>query len=452
MQLSALGTQEIILQVVQEMLTKSGIESDDSIQLETQLVQDLNFASIDFIELIVLIEDRFKQKLGFHDLLMTEGQYIEDLSINELIQFVDQKLNSEVPVKSEAPVQPVPKVVNFAYFNEVNSETIGKAEVEEFRQTIDRKVTEFLPHLATNSRPKNRPAIFILCPPRSGSTLLRVILAGHPQIFAPPELHLLSYATLSQRQAALSNEWNHHLLQGTWRALMQAHHWSAEEAKSWMETYENQNLTTQQFYQLLQQAIGDKILVDKTPTYASHLGFLQRAEREFEQAYYIHLVRHPYGMIRSYQDAKLDRIVPFMNANSFSRQELAELTWIVSNQNILEFFHQVPQHRQLQVKFEDLVHSPEKTVQSLCNFLNLDFCLEMLQPYQDKAQRMTDGVDVSSVMSGDLKFHLHRSIEPDAADRWQKYHSEDFLSEMSCHLAQRLGYSLNPQTVEKVSA
>lgn len=35
------------------------------------------------------------------------------------------------------------------------------------------------------------PIAFILSSPRSGSTLLRVMLAGHPGLYSPPELHLL---------------------------------------------------------------------------------------------------------------------------------------------------------------------------------------------------------------------------------------------------------------------
>src|SRR5690606_29517854 len=38
--------------------------------------------------------------------------------------------------------------------------------------------------------------VFILCSPRSGSTLLRVMLAGHPDLFAPPELHLLHHRSM----------------------------------------------------------------------------------------------------------------------------------------------------------------------------------------------------------------------------------------------------------------
>jgi len=37
---------------------------------------------------------------------------------------------------------------------------------------------------------KNPPAIFILAPPRSGTSLLRLMLAGHPRLFAANELQI----------------------------------------------------------------------------------------------------------------------------------------------------------------------------------------------------------------------------------------------------------------------
>lgn len=431
-----------ILEIVEGIVVENNFEFEESIQPNIRLVEDLGFASINFVELVVLIEERLGQKLGFHDLLMQQGQYIQDLYIQELIEFIDQKLNSQTKTQRETFTSPIEDYKPNS--DTINYQGINNSKIQKFRTTINSKVSHALSVETISSRPKNHSAIFILCPPRSGSTLLRVILAGHTQIFAPPELHLLSYGTLPQRKAALSNELNRHLLQGTIRALMQAYDLSTEEAKTWMETYEIQGITTQEFYQLLQKAIGDRILVDKTPTYASDLQILQRVEQEFDQAYYIHLLRHPYGMIRSYEDAKLDRIVPFMNTSSFSQRELAELTWIVSNQNILEFFKQVPQNRQFQVKFEDLVHFPEDTIKKICDFIKLNFDPGMLQPYQDKEQRMTDGIETISMMSGDLKFHLHGSIEPDVVERWKRYHQENFLGEVSCNLAESFGYPLNP--------
>ncbi len=48
-------------------------------------------------------------------------------------------------------------------------------------------------------RARNARAVFILSPPRSGSTLLRVMLGGHGGLFAPPELELLTFNTMPER-------------------------------------------------------------------------------------------------------------------------------------------------------------------------------------------------------------------------------------------------------------
>ena len=46
------------------------------------------------------------------------------------------------------------------------------------------------------SQEKNPPAIFILAPPRSGTSLLRLMLAGHPELFAVNELKLLGLSLI----------------------------------------------------------------------------------------------------------------------------------------------------------------------------------------------------------------------------------------------------------------
>ena len=66
---------------------------------------------------------------------------------------------------------------------------------------------EYLPHLVRETGPdetgKNHPAIFILAPPRSGTTLLRVMLAGQPDLFAAAELQLLRFPDPSGKKAGL---------------------------------------------------------------------------------------------------------------------------------------------------------------------------------------------------------------------------------------------------------
>src|SRR5206468_1243608 len=156
-----------------------------------------------------------------------------------------------------------------------------------------------------------------------------------------------------------------------------------------MENCEQQELSTQRFYRLMQEWIGERTLVDKTPTYCIDLDILRRAEQMFSEALYIHLVRHPLGMVHSFEEARTDRLFDY--DHSFSPRELGELVWLVGHQNILAFLEDVPRRRQLRIRFEDLVKQPGAVVRGVCAFLGLDFHPEMLQPYQEKRRRMTDG-------------------------------------------------------------
>lgn len=431
-----------IIALVENMAQNQNIELDEQINSDTTLVADLDFGSMDFIKLVLALENEFQQKLGFHDLLMSQGQYVEDLSIGALVSFVEQKLNSGIGVPAVNY-----KAVAAKTSAEETFAKIDDSKVAQFRETINKRIAELesfseaqvLPY--ENNKDRNKQAIFILSPPRSGSTLLRIILAGHPKLFAPPELHLLTYGNLNQRKMALGSDASIHLLQGAIRAIMQLKNCSAEEAEILMQNCEYQNLTTKEFYHWIQQELGDKILVDKTPTYASHVNILKRAEMEFENPLYIHLVRHPYGMIRSYETSKLERIVPIMNQKSLTRREISELTWLISHENILEFFQDIPENRKLTLKFEDLVGDPENSIRNQCKFLGLEFEPEMLNIYNEKQQRMTDGVRQASEMSGDLKFHLHTGIEPNVADSWKRDQITDYLADRTWKVANFLGYS-----------
>src|SRR6185295_8123080 len=255
---------------------------------------------------------------------------------------------------------------------------------------------------------------------------------------APPELELLSFNTLAERRAAFTGK-DSFWLEGTVRAIMEIKDCDADEAQHIMHSMEERGLTTKACYRQMQAWLGERILVDKTPSYALDQTVLERAEVDFENALYVHLLRHPAGMIRSFEEAKLDQIF-FRYEHAFSRRELAEVIWTLSHQNIIEFLHRVPRERQHRVKFEDLLREPQPVMESLCRFLGLDLHPDMLQPYKGIERRMTDGIHAESRMLGDVKFHNYDRIDVRAGDRWKEGDAQRPLGEVTYELAAVLGY------------
>jgi acyl carrier protein len=66
---------------------------DVEITPETRLVEDLEFDSIDVIQFVVAMETAFQNRnLGFQNLLMKDGRYVDDLSLAEIAAFLSTRL------------------------------------------------------------------------------------------------------------------------------------------------------------------------------------------------------------------------------------------------------------------------------------------------------------------------------------------------------------------------
>ncbi|MFL6291180.1 MAG: non-ribosomal peptide synthetase, partial [Thermoanaerobaculia bacterium] len=294
---------------------------------------------------------------------------------------------------------------------EVRSTRVDEARLAELRALIQ-PLAPF-----PSDEPKNPPVLFVLAPPRSGTTLLRVMLGGHPGLFSPPELELLTFNTMAERRAAFPGR-DSFWLEGVLRAVMEACGCTLDEARERVEACEREGWTIRRFYRRLQEWVGGRTLVDKSTNYPLDPEVLRRAEETFEAPFYLHLVRHPYGMIHSFEEAKIDQVF-FRRPHSFARRELAELIWTASQRNILAFLETVPAGRQHRVLFEDLVRDPEGELRRLCAALGIAHGIEyhpgMAEPYKEKRSRMTDGLHAGGRMLGDMKFHEHRGVDAGTA-------------------------------------
>lgn len=276
--------------------------------------------------------------------------------------------------------------------------------------------------------------VFVLSTPRAGSTLLRVMLAGHSRLFAPPELHLLPFDSMQQRRDALDRS---HLAEGLQRAVMELLAVDAAESSRILAEWTEQDLPIQEVYSRLQAMAGTSLLVDKSPTYGISLETLKRGEALFDGAKYIHLVRHPYAAIESFVRLRMDRLAGIDDVDPYT---LAEQVWTQTNRNVMEFFAGVDAGRWCRVYYERLVTNPERVLREVCAFLGVDFEEATLTPYE--GARMTDGVHAASMPISDPNFLSHTAIEARLADAWRAVRLPRPLGDAAGRLAAALNYEL----------
>lgn len=275
---------------------------------------------------------------------------------------------------------------------------------------------------------KNPRAVFVLSPPRSGSTLLRVMLAGHPGLFSPPELELLSCAGMAERYARMGQGWLD--FRGLERALSELTGATAEQAAAEIEDWVRQDRAVPDVYAELQKWCGHRLLVDKSPAYCLNPTALLRAEAWFEAPLYVHMVRHPLASIRSWTHSNFDQLI--WNAP----RATGEAIWLIGHENVLAFLSQVPAERQFRLRYCDLVAEPEHWMRALCRFLGVDFHAATLQPYE--GSRMSERV--GGLVAGDKNFLRRNSIDAGAAALARRQPEDGPLSEEARRMAERLGY------------
>ncbi|WP_414520854.1 type I polyketide synthase [Umezakia ovalisporum] len=294
----------------------------------------------------------------------------------------------------------------------------------------------------TSSSQRLPGIIFILSSPRSGSTLLRVMLAGHPHLFSPPELHLLAFSNMREREEKLKFS---HLGEGLQKALMEIENLDATASQALIKNMELENLSIKEVYQRLQENISPRMLVDKSPSYAVNRSILERGEAIFANSKYIHLVRHPYSVIESFVRMRMQKMAGLGDDNPY---EVAEQVWTKSNQNILDFLDHIEPQRRHQIIYEQLVKEPSKTLSELCSFLNIDFDTKLLHPYE--GNRMTEGIYQNSLSISDPNFLKHNAVDFSLGDKWKTIQLPHRLGEQTRELVRQFNYEL-PNSMDTVA-
>jgi acyl carrier protein len=82
-----------VVRIVSDMTADWDLELSGGIRPETLLIADLSFESIDVVQFVVALEERFGRRgLPFEKLLMVDGRYVDDLSVFQVVGFLHDHL------------------------------------------------------------------------------------------------------------------------------------------------------------------------------------------------------------------------------------------------------------------------------------------------------------------------------------------------------------------------
>jgi thioester reductase-like protein len=299
---------------------------------------------------------------------------------------------------------------------------------------IDQRITSHydVASLAGAEAPRPDPMLFILSPPRSGSTLLRVMLAGHSRLFSPQELYLGCFSDMAAHDRHLGGTVLNMGVIATIAELL-----SRTGAWNLYVQWKQGAVPTAEVYSFFSSRLGGRTLVDKSPCFFPPQAVIRRLASLFPRARFVHLVRHPVACISSYVRERFHGIFP--ETHGIDPYDCGEWVWTRVHEGILEVEAELGPGRMHRLYFEDLTGDPERALRRLCPSLGLSFEPALLTPYS--GHRMVAG----GFQVGDPNFTRYTSIRADKAEAFRDDVLPHGLREATLAIAERLGY--DPKTL-----
>ena len=196
--------------------------------------------------------------------------------------------------------------------------------------------------------------LFVVSPPRSGSTLLQRLLGSHSEIFTHPEPHLVTpLAYLGYYDTVDKAPYDHINAAQALRLFVDGLPRKEDDYLDALRAYADT------MYGRILEPSGRRMFLDKTPAYALVLDFLSKL---YPRAKYVVLTRHPLAVMSSY-------------ANSFFQGdwETARAFNPVVERYVPAMARFLREQRvpMVHVSYETLVSDPEPQLERMFRFLGL---------------------------------------------------------------------------------
>ncbi len=262
--------------------------------------------------------------------------------------------------------------------------------------------------------------IFVISQPRSGSTLLQRILAGHPDVQTSAETWLMLHPVYGLRRRGISTEYGAA--------------WAATGVTEFLEYYADGADTYDAGIRAFAREIYGTVLakhnktrfLDKTPRYSLIVPDLYRL---FPEARFVLLFRNPLAVLASELSTYVKEDWPKL-AN-FAPDLLEAPRRLIEARSLLG-------DRGTVLRYEDLVASPAVEMARVCASLGLSFDPAMLDYADTPAPK--------GVMNDPVGVHRHQAPSAASLEKWKALGEDD----QARHFALAYARALGPDTLAKL--
>lgn len=196
--------------------------------------------------------------------------------------------------------------------------------------------------------------LFIISPPRSGSTLLQRLLGSHSQIFTHPEPHIITpLAYLGYYDTVDKAPFDHINSAEAIRLFVEGLPRKEDDYLDALRAY------TDTLYSGMLSTSDRKVFLDKTPAYALVLPFLSKL---YPRAKYVVLTRHPLAIFSSYANSFFEG--DWHRAHEFNpivERYVPAMARFMRDRSV-PYCH---------VSYEELVRQPEKELERMFAYASL---------------------------------------------------------------------------------
>jgi hypothetical protein len=214
----------------------------------------------------------------------------------------------------------------------------------------------------------------ILAPHRSFTSVTCAMLGQHPQMFGLPEMNLFVAENMWEWWI-LHDEARRPLAHGLLRAVAQLcfgeqTRGTIEFARQWLRR--RLHRTTADVFRELAGMVDSSFVIDKSPFTAFRFEYLDRLHREFPEARFLHLVRHPREQGRSMITLLLELGTDPMQLDRWlSAGNNPQDVWYFVNRQIRDFLAPLPPAQWMRVRGEDLLATPDAHLQDIAKWLGV---------------------------------------------------------------------------------